>query len=233
MIGIRRGDNRGHFEQEWLETWHSFSFGDYYDPAHMGFGPLTVINEDWVHPGCGFPPHEHSETEIFSYVLAGTLEYRDSLGNAYLLSPGDAQLCSAGSGVLHSVYNASPNEIMGVLQFWVLPQEKGAPPLLQHWETRSAVKNGGLALIASPEGRNGSMRIHQSVDIYSSVIEPGQMVGHALRPGRHGWLQVAHGHVMINGEPLAAGDGAAIIDEQTLDFEGLPDGAEVLLFDIG
>ena len=230
MISIRRADERGHFDHGWLNTFHTFSFADYHDPAHMGFRALRVINEDRVAPGQGFGAHRHRDMEIVSYVLDGALAHQDSMGNSGVIRPGDVQRMSAGTGVQHSEFNASKTEPVHFLQIWILPERNGRPPSYEQKNFPPQDARGRLRLVGSPDGRDGSVTIGQDVEIYSSALEPGDEVRHVLAPGRHAWLQIARGEVDLNGNSLGAGDGAAVTAEQELRISGK--GSEFLLFDL-
>ncbi len=231
MIKLLRSDDRGRTQWEWLDSRHSFSFGDYYDPANMGFRALRVINEDWVKPAAGFPRHPHRDMEIITYVLEGALEHRDSLGNGSLIQPGDGQRMSAGKGILHSEMNSSPDAPVHLLQIWILPERKGLEPGYEQKAFPREEKRGRLRLIASPDAAAGSVKIFQDARLFVALLEKDEAVEHALAAGRHAWLQVARGSVMLNGQPLAAGDGAAVSDEPSVRISG-QDAAEVLLFDL-
>lgn len=231
MIALRKTEDRGHFDYGWLETYHTFSFGAYRDPDHMGFRSLRVINEDRVQPGQGFSTHPHKEMEIISYVLDGALEHRDSLGNGSVIHAGEVQNMSAGTGVTHSEYNHSQTEIVHFLQIWILPERKGLEPSYEQRSFAEHEKRGTLRLIASRDGGDGSVTIHQDVSIYLTVLDPGQQVVHRLSADRHAWVHVARGRVGLNGHGLAAGDGAAVSDEESLTIVG-EEAAEVLLFDL-
>ena len=232
MIEVRTSKERRRGERSWLDSRHSFSFGDYYDATHMGFGTLRVINEDWIRGGGGFPPHPHRDMEIVTYVLEGALEHRDSLGTSSVIKPGEVQRMSAGTGIVHSEANASATETVHLLQIWILPERAGLRPGYEQKEFPAAERQGRLRLVASRDGRDGALTLHQDVELYAGLLAPGEAVTHRLRPGRQAWLQVARGEVTLNGRPLAAGDGAAVTDEQALAIAAvLP--AEVLLFDMG
>ena len=229
MIIVRRAEERGHADHGWLNTYHTFSFADYYDRAHMGFGTLRVINEDRVQPGRGFGTHAHEDMEIITYVLAGALEHQDSIGNGSTIRPGDVQRMSAGTGVTHSEFNHSKTEIVHFLQIWIIPEREGLPP---SYEQRSFVPSdlqGQLLLIAAPEG--GLVKVHQDVQLYATRLALGQRLAHTLRPDRRAWLQVARGKVAVNGQLLEESDGAAVTQETSLVIVA-EDNAEVLLFDI-
>lgn len=231
MITIRRNSARGHFDHGWLNTYHTFSFADYHDPAHMGFRSLRVLNEDRVAPGRGFGEHRHGDMEIISYVLEGTLAHRDSIGNSGVIRPGDVQKMSAGIGVQHAEFNGSKTEPVHFLQIWIVPERRGIPPAYEQKTFPEEVKRGRLRLIGSPDGRGGSVTIRQDVELYASVLEPAGEVRHVLRNGRAAWLQVARGEVELNGSRLSAGDGAAITDGPELVIAS--SGSEFLLFDLG
>jgi quercetin 2,3-dioxygenase len=231
MIRIRRAAERGHFDHGWLDTWHTFSFADYYDPDHMGFRSLRVINDDRVGPGQGFGTHGHRDMEIVTYVLEGALEHRDSMGNGSVLRPGELQRMSAGTGIRHSEFNPSRSEPVHLYQIWLLPARAGLKPSYEQRAFSDAERQGRLRLVASPDGADGSLTIHQDARLYLSTLGAGQGVTHLLRPGRHAWLQVLRGQATLNGQSLTAGDGAAVGEEQELDIRS-DDGGEVLLFDL-
>lgn len=229
MITIRRADERGHADHGWLDTYHTFSFADYYDPEHMGFRALRVINEDRVRGGRGFGTHGHRDMEIISYVLEGALGHRDSTGTDGVLRPGEVQRMSAGTGVMHSEMNASEREPVHFLQIWILPERAGITPGYEQKNFDDAQKRGRLRVVASPDARNGSLKIHQDVTVYTTLLD-GEAVTHEFQPGRYGWVQIARGEAEVNGQKLQAGDGAAIADESRVTITGK--GAEVLLFDL-
>jgi len=228
---IRRARDRGHADHGWLDTWHTFSFSDYYDPKFMGFRALRVINEDFVAPGQGFPTHPHRDMEIITYVLEGALQHRDSLGTGSIIRPGEVQRMSAGTGVRHSEANPSADEAVHLLQIWIEPATKGLAPSYEQKAFAEADKRGRLRLVASPEGADGSVTIHQDARVYATVLAPGETVSHSLEPGRHAWLHVARGSLTLNGEHLGPGDGAAITGPRPLTLVGDKD-AEVLVFDL-
>ncbi|MBD0372608.1 MAG: pirin family protein [Pyrinomonadaceae bacterium] len=231
MITVRRADERGHFNFGWLNTYHTFSFGDYYDPRNMGFRSLRVINEDWVKEGRGFPTHPHRDMEIITYVLEGALEHRDSMGTGSVIRPGEVQRMSAGTGVTHSERNPSVDEPVHLLQIWIMPDKRDYKPSYEQKAYTDEEKRGRLRLIASPDGRDNSVTIHQDARLYSSLIEPGQRIEHKLEPNRHAWVQVARGSVEINGTALDQSDGAAISNEELLSITSkVP--SEILLFDM-
>jgi hypothetical protein len=232
LIEVRPAAERGHAQHGWLDSRHTFSFADYYDERHMGFGPLRVINEDRVQPGQGFGTHSHRDMEIVSYVLEGALEHTDSMGNGSVLRPGYVQRMSAGTGVRHSEFNHSTSEIVHFLQIWIIPDRAGLPPSYEERTFTDDDKRGRLRLIASREGREGSVVVHQDVDLYAARLDPDEALTHAPRPGRKTWIQVARGSVAVNGESLATGDGAAVLGEACLAIRGSVE-AEILLFDMG
>ena len=232
MISVRRADDRGVAKRGWLDSRHTFSFGDYQDPDHMGFGTLRVINEDVIQPGKGFGTHGHQDMEIVTYILDGALEHKDSIGNGSVLRPGEVQRMSAGTGIEHSEFNPSPTDPVHLLQIWILPERNGIEPGYEQKSFPDDERRGTLRLVGARDGRHGAVTIHQDVDLYATILEGGAEVAHALAPGRKAWVQVARGAVRLNGQTLAQGDGAAVSDEGTLTFTGIPD-AEVLLFDMG
>jgi len=229
VIQVRRGAERGQARHGWLESYHSFSFADYFDPAHMGFGALRVINEDRVAPSQGFPTHGHRDMEIISYVLEGALEHQDSIGNGSVIRPGDVQRMSAGTGIRHSEFNASRTEPVHFLQIWVTPEQAGLAPGYEQKHFGSSEFDGRLRLIASRDGREGSVTIHQDVRLYAGRLNGGALEFPADRARRY-WLQVVRGVVILNGQRLVAGDGAGITGEQALQIDG--ESAEFLLFDL-
>jgi quercetin 2,3-dioxygenase len=231
MITVRRAEDRGHFDFGWLNTYHTFSFGDYYDPRFMGFRDLRVINEDRVREGRGFPTHPHRDMEIISYVLEGALEHKDSMGNGSVIRPGEVQRMSAGTGVTHSEKNHAPNEAAHFLQIWIMPNEQGLAPGYEQKMYSDEDKRGRLRLIASSDGRDGSVTVHQDTDLYAGLLDAGQEVEHKLAQGRHAWLQVARGMVAVGGHQLQQGDGASISEEQSLKVTAL-EPSEILLFDL-
>jgi redox-sensitive bicupin YhaK (pirin superfamily) len=231
MINVRPGAERGAANHGWLDSHFTFSFDQYFDSDWMGFRSLRVINEDWIDPSMGFPAHPHRDMEIITYVLSGALEHKDNLGTRSIIRPGDGQRMSAGRGIRHSEMNPSSTEKVHLLQIWILPDGAGYEPSYQQKEFPEAEKRGHLRLIASPDGSNGSVTIHQDTKLYVSLLTPGQIVKHQLGKDRHAWLQVAKGSVELNGNPLQQGDGAAISDEPSLTITGKED-AEILLFDL-
>jgi redox-sensitive bicupin YhaK (pirin superfamily) len=230
MLTVRKAQERGHAQHGWLESYHTFSFAGYHDPKHMGFRDLRVINEDYVQPRRGFGTHSHRDMEIVTYVLEGALEHKDSLGTGSVIRPGDVQRMSAGTGVSHSEFNHSATELVHLLQIWILPEREGTPPSYEQKHFPAEERSGALRLLASRDAREGSVRIHQDADLYTALLGTGESALHALRPGRHAWLQVARGRCELNGIPLEAGDGAAVSDETSLQLAGAKD-AELLLFD--
>jgi len=231
MIKLRKAKDRGHADHGWLDTWHTFSFADYYDPEQMGFRALRVINDDVVAPGRGFGTHPHRDMEIVTYVLEGALAHKDSMGNASTIVPGEVQRMSAGTGVLHTEFNHSKTDPVHLLQIWLLPERNGLAPSYEQTFFPDEEKRGRLRLVASPDAADGSVRIHQDARLYATLLAPGEEVTHALAPGRHAWVHVARGKASLNGQPLEAGDGAAVSAEEQLTLRG--DGhAEVLLFDL-
>ena len=231
MITIRKAEERGHFDFGWLNTYHSFSFGEYYDPKHTRFRTLRVINEDFVQPGHGFPMHGHRDMEIVTYILQGALEHRDSMGTGSIIHRGDAQRMSAGTGVMHSEANPSPDEPVHLLQIWIFPSEQGMQPEYEEKKFSDDEKRNRLRLIVSPDGNDGSVKIHQDAKIYAALFDDHQEVVHSLENGRSAWLQVAAGSVNLNDVVLKQGDGAAVSQESNLRIAAQGP-AEVLLFDL-
>ena len=231
MNTIRRSEERGHAQHGWLDSFHSFSFADYHDPEHMGFGSLRVINEDRVQPGRGFGTHSHRDMEIISYVLDGGLAHKDSMGNGSVIRPGDVQRMSAGTGVAHSEFNASDRDPVHFLQIWIEPNVRGVAPSYEEKRFDEASKRGRLRLIASPDGRDGSVTIHQDAFLYAALVDGGEEVAFDQRAGRRTYVHVVKGEVEVNGQPLASGDALAIAGEaQVRIVRGTR--AEVLLFDL-
>jgi len=231
MLNIRPAEQRGHAEHGWLDSHHSFSFADYYDPAHMGFGALRVINEDRVAPAMGFGAHPHRDMEIISYVLEGALQHRDSMGTGSVIRPGDVQRMSAGSGVTHSEYNASKTDPVHFLQIWLVPSERGIKPSYEQKTFSSETKQGRLRVVAAPDGRDGSVTVHADAVVYAGLLDHGERAELELADNRRAWIQVARGQVRIGDSLLKAGDGASITQETTLVIEGV-ERAEVLVFDL-
>ena len=230
-ILVRSAAERGHANHGWLDTWHTFSFADYHDPRFMGFRVLRVINEDTVAPGRGFPTHGHRDMEIISYVLEGGLEHRDSLGTGSVIRPGDVQRMSAGTGVRHSEFNASPTEPVHFLQIWIEPARAGIAPGYEQKAFADSDKQGRLRLVASPDGADGSVRIHQDARVFATRLGPGETIEHKLAPDRHAWVQAVRGTLEVAGHPLTHGDGAAVSGESAVTLTGTRD-AEALLFDL-
>lgn len=231
MITIRKSDQRGHFDLGWLDTYHTFSFDRYYDPAHMAFRSLRVINEDRVQPGQGFPTHSHRDMEIITYILEGALEHKDSMGNGSVIRPGDVQRMTAGTGVAHSERNPSEDDPVHLLQIWILPARQGLPPGYEQINYSRETLQGQLRLIASEDGREGSVTIHQDARLYATILDPGASVTHELGPNRYAWLQVARGSLKFNNIELKQGDGASASNESTPVMVAT-EPAEVLLFDL-
>lgn len=231
MIKLRRSAERGHANHGWLDTRHTFSFAQYHDPQQMGFRDLRVINEDWVEPGRGFGTHPHENMEILTYVLEGAVEHRDSLGTGSVIRPGDVQRMTAGTGVTHSEQNPSDDEPLHLMQIWILPEQSGLEPGYEQKAFSADEKRGRLRLVASRDGREGSLTIHQDVDLYVGLLAPGDEVQLDLRAGRHAWVQVARGSLQLGDELLEAGDGAAVSELDVLALRGREE-AEVLVFDL-
>lgn len=231
MLTMRKSENRGHANHGWLDSYHTFSFADYHDPKEMGFGALRVINEDKVEPGKGFGTHGHRDMEIITYILDGALEHKDSMGNGSVIRRGDAQRMSAGRGVQHSEFNPSPDAAVHLLQIWIEPNVTGIDPGYEEKHFDDADKTGRLRLIASPDGRDGSVTIHQNAYLYATLLGKGDAVTHELAPGRKAYVHVALGTLRVNGTPLKAGDGMKVTGETGITFASA-DHAEVLLFDL-
>jgi redox-sensitive bicupin YhaK (pirin superfamily) len=231
MIELRSSAERGHASHGWLDSFHSFSFADYHDPEHMGYGALRVINEDWVQPGTGFGMHGHRDMEIITYLLAGKLEHKDSMGTGSIIVPGDVQRMSAGRGVLHSEYNPTPTEPVHLLQIWIEPNVTGIAPSYEQRHIPASEKRGRLRLIASADGRADSVSIHQDAAVYAALLDGAEAATHPLSPGRRAYVHVARGSVRVNGRMLQAGDAAKIADEAAVTLDAADD-AEVLLFDL-
>jgi redox-sensitive bicupin YhaK (pirin superfamily) len=228
---IRRANERGHFDHGWLDTYHTFSFADYRDPAHMGFRALRVINEDRVDPGQGFGMHGHRDMEIVTLVLSGALEHRDSLGNGEVLRPGELQRMTAGTGVMHSEINPSATEPVHLYQIWLFPRAKGLTPSYEQKAFAPEARRGQWQLVASPDGADGSLTIQQDARILLADLPAGAELTHELAPGRHAWLQVIRGNVVVDGAALATSDAVAVSDERALSVRS-SDGAEVMVFDL-
>ncbi|HEU4766533.1 MAG TPA: pirin family protein [Pyrinomonadaceae bacterium] len=231
MITLRRSRERGHFDHGWLNTFHTFSFDQYYDPRYMNFRTLRVINEDFVAPGRGFPTHGHRDMEIITYILEGALKHEDSMGNGSVIRPGDVQRMSAGTGVRHSEKNASNDELVHLLQIWILPETVGLEPGYEQKAFSSDERRGQLRLIASNDGRDGSVTVHQDVNVYASIIDAGQTVNANMDQARYGWIQVARGAVSVNGQRAEHGDGVIVMGESALEIVG-EEPSEILLFDL-
>ncbi|MCA1634393.1 MAG: pirin family protein [Acidobacteria bacterium] len=231
MIIRRPAEERGRSRTDWLDSRHTFSFNRYYDPRHAGFRNLLVINEDFVAPAAGFPPHLHRDMEIITYVTEGALEHRDSMGNNSVIRPGEVQRMSAGTGVTHSEYNPSPDAPVHLLQIWITPEREGLPPSYEQREFSREEMRGRLRLIASRGGHDDSVNVHQDVEVYSAILSEGEEASYELKPGRHAWVQVAKGSLSLNGDGLGAGDGAAVSEEERLDFKA-SEPSEIILFDL-
>ncbi|MDP5338219.1 MAG: pirin family protein [Nodularia sp. (in: cyanobacteria)] len=223
---------RGHAEIGWLNSYHTFSFGNFYDRDRMGFRTLRVINDDRIAPGAGFPRHSHRDMEILTYVLSGAVEHKDSLGTGSIIRPGDAQIMSAGTGIAHSEFNPSQTEPLHLLQIWILPDKEGLTPRYEQKSFPLAEKRGQLRLIAAKDGRDGAVTIHQDVDLYASILEAGDVVNYHVKPDRYAWLQIAQGVATLNGQELRAGDGVQISGEEKLQIS-TDISTEFLLFDLG
>lgn len=231
MMHIRKAHERGHANHGWLDTYHTFSFADYHDPAQMGFRALRVINEDRVHPGQGFGMHGHRDMEIITYVLEGALEHKDSMGNGSILRPGEFQRMSAGSGIRHSEFNPSATEPVHLYQIWLLPRSNGIQPGYEQKAFAETERRGRLRLVASPDGADGSLTIHQNAFVYLSSLNAGEKVSHEIKAGRYAWLQVLRGRINVDGTVLETSDGAAFSDEPRVVIVG-EEPAEVMLFDM-
>jgi redox-sensitive bicupin YhaK (pirin superfamily) len=231
MMNLRLAGERGHARFDWLESYHSFSFGDYYDPRHMGMSNLRVINEDWIAPSGGFPTHGHKDMEILTYVLEGALEHKDSMGNGSVIRPGDVQYMSAGTGVRHSEYNASDAETVHLLQIWLMPNRLGVSPRYDQRHIGVEERRGRLALLASPDGRAGSIATHQDALLYATLLRPGESLTHGMEGDRQAYVHVARGEARVKGQALKAGDAARLQGEPEVCIEAVGD-AEVLLFDL-
>jgi len=232
MITVRRDQARGHANRGWLDSKHTFSFSNYYDPQHMGFASLRVINEDIIQPGKGFGTHSHQDMEIISYVLQGELEHKDSLGNGSVIRPGDVQRMSAGSGIAHSEFNASTTEPVHLLQIWIMPNQRGITPSYEQKNFSLVEKTGKFKLVASADGREGSVTIHQDANLYVGVLSKGDRLSYQNKENRSLWIQIAQGSAEINGQTLQTGDGAAIAQETEIYLIATNDDTEILLFDL-
>lgn len=231
MLTVRRAEDRGHANHGWLDTHYTFSFADYHDPRHMGFRGLRVINEDRVAPARGFGAHPHRDMEIITVVLSGAVQHRDSMGTGSIIRPGEIQRMSAGTGVTHSEFNASEKETLHLLQIWLLPGERGIQPSYEQKAFSEAERRGQFRLVASPDGREGSLTIHCDAALYTGLFEAGETGELHLTPGRHAWVHAARGQVLVNGQALKAGDGASISEETRVQVQGI-EGSEVLVFDL-
>jgi quercetin 2,3-dioxygenase len=231
MITLRKAEDRGHANHGWLDTYHTFSFANYYDPKNMGFRALRVINEDYVSPTAGFGTHGHRDMEIITYVLEGALEHKDNIGNGSVIQPGEVQRMSAGTGILHSEFNHSETEAVHLLQIWLLPDQEGLSPSYEQRNFSPRKTPGKLNLVAAKDGREGAVTVHQDVDLYAAVLKAGDRLSHTLKPQRHAWVQVARGAITLNGLPLDTSDGAAISNETEVVIDATQD-AEILLFDL-
>ena len=232
MITMRPAQERGRANFGWLDSKHTFSFGSYYDPKHLGFSNLRVINEDKVQPGKGFGTHSHRDMEIISYVLAGELEHKDSIGNGSVIRPGDVQRMSAGTGIAHSEFNGSNKELVHFLQIWITPDRTGIKPSYEQKNFSAEERQGQLKLVASADGRDDSVTIHQDASLYVGLLNKGDRVTHNAAKHRSLWVQIARGAVEVNGKTLATGDGAAITNESELELVATADNTEILLFDL-
>jgi redox-sensitive bicupin YhaK (pirin superfamily) len=231
MIHVRKAAERGHFDHGWLDTYHTFSFGDYFDPAHVGFRSLRVINDDRVQPGQGFGMHGHRDMEIVTYVLEGALAHKDSMGNGSIIKPGELQRMSAGTGIRHSEFNPSDSEPVHLYQIWLLPNQRGVTPSYDQRSYSEEERRGRFRLVASPDGADNSLSIHQDARLYLASLTPGQQIAHDLERGRAAWLQVLRGEVVSFGTSLSAGDGIAITEENAVTVQA-HSASEVLLFDL-
>jgi len=231
MQTIRRAKDRGHAEHGWLESWHTFAFADYFHPAHLGFSALRVINEDFVQPGQGFGTHPHRDMEILTWVLEGALEHKDSMGSGSVIRPGEMQYMSAGTGVTHSEFNASKSELVHLLQIWILPKIAGAAPRYGQKNFATALAQGALVTLASPDGVGGSIAIRQDARVLAARADEDREHAHALAPGRKAWIQVARGGLLVNDLALEVGDGLAVEGERELTLQ-VAKGGEFLLFDL-
>jgi redox-sensitive bicupin YhaK (pirin superfamily) len=231
MLNVRKATDRGHAQHGWLDSFHTFSFADYYDPKHMGFRALRVINEDRVQPAQGFGRHSHRDMEIVTYVIEGALAHQDSLGNGSVIRPGDVQRMSAGRGISHSEYNHSDSELVHFLQIWLLPEQAGLPPSYEQKHFAESERAGRLRLVASRDAREGSVRLHQDVALYAGLLAAAEKASLALAPGRHAWVQVVRGALDVDGTTLEAGDGAALSGSPRLDLVARK-ASELLVFDL-
>jgi redox-sensitive bicupin YhaK (pirin superfamily) len=228
---IHKADNRGHSQISWLDSYHTFSFSNFYDPQRMGFRSLRVINDDRIAAGAGFATHGHKDMEILTYVLSGAVEHKDSLGTGSVIRPGEVQIMSAGTGILHSEFNPSQTEELHLLQIWILPDSQGLAPRYEQKEFAIEEKQGKLRLVAAKDGRDGAVTIHQDVSLYSSVLAAGDVINYQVTANRYAWLQVAKGVVNFNGQELLAGDGVQVLGAENLEIS-TDSNAEILLFDL-
>lgn len=231
MISLRSANDRGQVKTDWLDGRHTFSFGHYYDPAHMGFGPLRVINEDIIAPGGGFPTHAHANMEILTVILEGALQHRDSLGTGSVIRPGEVQRMSAGSGIQHSEFNATNTDPVHLLQIWIQPDRLNIPPSYEQKTFSEEIRRNRLCLIAAPDGRDGALTLQQNARVYSATISANECIEYSLEPHRQVWMQIARGTVEINGQLASAGDGVAVTDEASVKITATSP-AEILLFDL-
>jgi len=231
-LNIRRAGERGHANHGWLDSWHTFSFADYYDPAHMGFRSLRVINDDRIAGGGGFPTHPHRDMEIFSYLLAGNLAHKDSMGNSRVLKPGEIQMMRAGTGVQHSEFNPSPKEPAHLLQIWITPDTRGLAPAYTEWTPAAGHENDVKTLVISSDGRDGSASIAQDASIYLLKLQPGTKTSHQLAADRGLWLHVAKGTISVNGIELFAGDAVSLEEQGEIEITSTSEAAEAILFDL-
>jgi hypothetical protein len=231
MLTVRKAEDRGHANHGWLDSYHSFSFANYYDPKHMGFRSLRVINEDAIAPAKGFPTHPHRDMEIITYVVSGAVAHKDSIGNTEKVGAGGVQRFSAGTGITHSEFNPSNTEGLHLLQIWLLPEQQGITPSYEQKEFPVATKRGQWRAIANREATDGAVKLHQDAALYATILEPGEQLTYTLQADRHAWVQIVKGEVTLNGTTLDKGDAAAISNETTLAFEASTD-AEILLFDL-
>ncbi|HTJ31280.1 MAG TPA: pirin family protein [Acidobacteriaceae bacterium] len=232
MLAVRRSEQRGHANHGWLDTYHTFSFGGYFDQEHMGFRALRVINEDFIAPGAGFGEHGHKEMEIVTYVLEGGVAHRDSLGSGGVITPGELQHMSAGTGIRHSEFNASQTEKAHMLQIWLLPSKDGIPPSYSQAKFPIAEERNLLHLLASPDGRANSLLWTTDADLYAARLDAGTKIEHALKQGKHAWVQIVRGSATVNGEAVNAGDGVALSDETEITILANIEGTETLVFDL-
>ncbi|HET7084116.1 MAG TPA: pirin family protein [Rhizomicrobium sp.] len=231
MITVRRSEDRGKTHIDWLDSRHSFSFGEYYDPANESFGSLRVINEDWIRGGAGFPPHPHRDMEIVTYILDGAIAHKDSTGGGGTIRPGEIQRMSAGSGIVHAEFNASPSETCHLLQIWIMPSKRGIQPGYEQKKIDAQAVQNHFSRIAAPDPRESEVRLVQDAEIWAARLDPDVEAIHALAQGRKAWLQVAKGEVRLGGETLKAGDAAAITDQAEIAVRS-KEASEILLFDL-